>query len=68
MKAMHDSIGSNRLVRGVVSGILALGAFHAAALAQGQVAAAAGDVARPQPVQGDHAGLTGHVRHVSPNP
>jgi iron complex outermembrane recepter protein len=44
MKAMHDSNGSNRVVRGVVSGILALGAFHAAALAQGQLATtAAGD-------------------------
>ena len=55
MKAMHDSNGSNRLVRGVVSGILALGAFHAAALAQGQAVATSDDDASKLPAAGSDA-------------
>src|SRR5580698_3760151 len=58
MKAMHDSNGSNRLVRGVVSGILALSAFHAAALAQGQAVATSDADAAKLPAAGhDDAGV-----------
>jgi iron complex outermembrane receptor protein len=52
MKAMYDSNGSNRLVRGVVGGILALSAFHAVALAQGQAVATSDAEAAKLPTAG----------------
>jgi TonB-dependent receptor len=53
MKASHHSNGSNRLVRGAVSAILALGTLYAAAVhAQGRVDAAGADGATKPPTTG----------------